>query len=147
MPGYGIKDDDEGLLPWQWAAGRLTEARNYFLSTVRPDGRPHVMPVWGVWIEDRFYFSTGKTSVKAKNLAKNPDCVICPDNGEEAVIMEGRASKVRDSVALRKFGRIYQKKYDMNPLAMHEPVYQVRPRVAFGQVEKTFPKTATRWTF
>lgn len=147
MPGYGIKDTAEGILPWTWAADRLTTARNYFLTTVRPDGRPHVMPLWGVWMVDRFYFSTGKKSVKAKNLAKNALCVLCPDGGEEAVIMEGRATKVRDAAVLKKVGAVYKKKYGMDPLSMNEPVFQVRPATVFGQIEKTFPDTATRWTF
>jgi len=147
MPGYGIKEDSDGLLPWKWAIDLLSKARNYFFSTVRPDGRPHVMPIWGVWMDDGFYFSTGKTSVKARNLTKNPECVVCPEGGEEAVILEGRASKVKDSAVLQKFARLYKKKYDFDPLSMNEPIYQVRPRVVFGQVEKTFPKTATRWTF
>lgn len=147
MPGYGIKQDAEGLLPWKWAVGRLSKSRTYFLSTVRPDGRPHVMPLWGVWMDNRFYFSTGKTSVKARNLAENPACVVCPEGGEEAVIVEGRASKVRAGATLKKFARLYKKKYQIDPLAMNEPIYQVRPSVVFGQIEKTFGDTATRWTF
>ena len=51
MPGYGIlgPDGGTGLLPWSWAEERLRDSRNYWLATVRPDGRPHVMPVWAVW--------------------------------------------------------------------------------------------------
>jgi hypothetical protein len=49
MPGYGILDakSGSGLLPWSVAVERLTEARNYWIATTRPDGRPHAMPVWG----------------------------------------------------------------------------------------------------
>ena len=51
MPGYGIAGPREGsgLLPWSWAVQRLTASHDYWLATVCPDGRPHVMPVWGVW--------------------------------------------------------------------------------------------------
>jgi nitroimidazol reductase NimA-like FMN-containing flavoprotein (pyridoxamine 5'-phosphate oxidase superfamily) len=52
------------------------------------------MPVWGVWVVNAFYFSTGAESRKAKNLASNPECVVCPENAEEAVIMEGTARKL-----------------------------------------------------
>ena len=75
MPGYGISDSAEGILPWSWAAERLSQAHNYFVATARPDGRPHVMPVWGLWLDDAFYFSTGASSRKARNLAANPRCV------------------------------------------------------------------------
>src|SRR5262249_40076116 len=96
MPDYGIADAEsgEGLLPWRWATEKLTKTQNYFLCTTRSDGRPHVMPIWGVWMDDAFYFSTGKTSVKARNLAENPRCVLCPGDADEAVIVEGVATYV-----------------------------------------------------
>ncbi|HEU4760074.1 MAG TPA: pyridoxamine 5'-phosphate oxidase family protein, partial [Dehalococcoidia bacterium] len=60
MPGYGISEDDEGLLPWAWAEERLAKSHNYWVATARPDGRPHAMPVWAVWLDDRLYFSTAR---------------------------------------------------------------------------------------
>jgi len=52
MPGYGLLDAAQGagLLPWSWAVERLQRSHDYWVATVRPDGRPHVMPVWGVWM-------------------------------------------------------------------------------------------------
>ena len=147
MPGYGIETSVKGLLPWRWASDRLTKTRNYLLTTVRADGRPHVMPLWGVWMNDRFYFSTGKTSVKARNLSKNANCVLCTDDAEEVVIVEGTAGKATDKTVLKKFGAAYKKKYKFDALSMGEPIFTIRPKVAFGQIEKTFPKTATRWKF
>jgi general stress protein 26 len=147
MPGYGIEEKPRGLLSWRWAEQRLSKTQNYFLATVRSDGRPHVMPIWGIWLDGRFYFSTGKNSVKTKNLASNPNCVLCGGNADEAVILEGRASKIRDKDTLKEFARAYVKKYQFDPSTMNEPVFVIRPKVAFGQIEKTFPKTATRWSF
>ncbi len=147
MPGYGIvaADDGEGLLPWSWALKRLTSTKNFYLCTVRPDGRPHVMPVWGVWVNDRFYFSTGKKSVKARNLAGNPQCVLCAGDAEEAVIVEGAVSKTRQKDSLKEFNAAYLKKYKMDVSGMNEPIFVLKPRVVFGQIEKTFTKSATRW--
>src|SRR5437763_12183194 len=71
MPGYGISENRKDLLSWKWAEGVLSKTKNYFMVTVRRDGRPHVMPIWGVWIGGGFYFSTGKNSVKARNLEAN----------------------------------------------------------------------------
>jgi uncharacterized pyridoxamine 5'-phosphate oxidase family protein len=147
MPNYGIETGVKGLLPWRWALDHLTKTRNYFFTTVRGDGRPHVMPVWGVWMDNRFYFSTGRTSVKARNLSKNANCVLCTGDAEEVVIVEGTAGKVTDKAALKKFGAAYKKKYDFDALSMGEPIFAIRPKAAFGQIEKTFPKTATRWKF
>ena len=149
MPGYGIKDKNsgKGLLPWKWAVERLTDERNYFLTTVRPDGRPHVMPIWGVWLNNAFYFSTGKTSVKARNLTNNRNCSLCPGGTEEAVIVEGVAAKLRDKTVRRKFNAAYLKKYDFDVSGMNEPIYVLRPRVVFGQIEKSYTESATRWRF
>src|SRR5208283_2706392 len=73
MPAdYGISKSAEGLLDWNWAQERLTKSHNYVIVTVRPDGRPHAMGMHGLWFEDAFYFGTGETTRKARNLETNP---------------------------------------------------------------------------
>ena len=148
MPGYGIAGPKEGkgLLPWNWAQRRLEKAHNYFLCTTRPDGRAHVMPIWGVWSGGAFYFSTGASSVKARNLAANPWCVLCPEGGSEAVIVEGTAQKARPRPAV---GAAYYKKYKWKLDPKMGPIYVIRPATVFGFIEKDelFTKTATRWSF
>lgn len=151
MPGYGLVDENSGkLVPWRWAEQRLVKAHNYWISTTRSDGRPHAMAVWGVWIRGAFYFSTGQRSQKARNLAANPHCVIHPESGAEAVIVEGTAEKVTDSRELREFVRAYKAKYKWDLSTMQGSVYyRVRPGVAFGfiEAEEQFTATATKWTF
>jgi hypothetical protein len=147
IPGYGLPKSTKGLLPWSWADQQLKKSREYFVTTVRPDGSPHVMIVWGLWIDNVFYFSTGKTSVKAKNLASNPRCVIATGRADTAVIVEGQAESIKVPPELNFF-KTYEKKYKWDMSGMQEePVFAVRPRVAFGLVEKTFSKSATRWVF
>jgi nitroimidazol reductase NimA-like FMN-containing flavoprotein (pyridoxamine 5'-phosphate oxidase superfamily) len=147
MPGYGINETRTDLLPWKWAEGILTKTQNYFLTTVRRDGRPHVMPIWGVWFDGAFYFSTGKNSIKARNLTSNPNCVLCPGGADEAVIVEGVAKKLADKKKFAKFTKVYFEKYEWDIAKMDGPVFVIQPRTAFGQIEKTFTKTATRWRF
>jgi hypothetical protein len=147
MPGYGINKTRKDLLPWNWAEGILTKTQNYFLTTVREDGRPHVMPIWGVWFDGAFYFSTGKNSIKARNLMSNPNCVLCPGGADEAVIVEGVAKKLADKKKFAKFAKTYFEKYEWDITKMDGPVFVIRPQTVFGQIEKTFTKTATRWRF
>jgi uncharacterized pyridoxamine 5'-phosphate oxidase family protein len=147
LPGYGINESRKDLLPWKWAEGVISKTKNYFLATVRKDGRPHVMPIWGVWIDAAFYFSTGNNSVKARNLESNPNCVLCPGGADEAVIVEGAAERLLDKKKLSKFAKAYFEKYKWDIAKMDEPVFVLHPRVVFGQIEKTFTQTATRWTF
>ncbi len=149
-PGYDFADQPEGdLLSWSWARERLVNARNYWLATSRPDGRPHAMPVWGVWSEDRLYFSTGRTSRKAQNLANSPSCVVTTERADEAVIVEGVASIETDSETLRRFAGAYNAKYAWNLDPTEGPIYVVRPVVGFGFIEHAdqFARTATRWRF
>jgi len=154
IQGYGLSKSRKGLLPWKWAANRLAKSYQYWVATVRPDGRPHVMPVWGLWLNGAFCFSTGSQSRKAKNLAQNPYCVVCNENSAEAVVVEGSAEPLRDVPAIRTFLSIYERKYkfDMSGMAegmleLKEPVFIVRPRTVFGLWEKKFVETATRWQF
>jgi hypothetical protein len=147
MPGYGVPKTAKGLLPWSWAEQRLKKSHNYWISTSRPDGSPHTMIVWGLWRDGAFYFSTGRQSRKARNLAANPRCVICTERAEQAVIVEGMAEIIKDGAALPWFNKDYEAKYKWDMSSFAEPVYIVRPRVAFGLYEKDFVGSATRWQF
>jgi len=153
MPGYGLPEGDRGLLRWSWAEQRLKKSHNYWITTVKPNGSPHSMVVWGLWQDGRFLFSTGSKSRKARNLAKNNNCVVCTEHAHEAVIVEGIA-ELADVSARRKFLPSYERKYkfDMKGmkddiLSMKEPVFAVRPRVVFGLWEKHFQSKSTRWKF
>ena len=157
MPGYGLPENQKGLLPWSWAEQRLKKSHNYWITTVKQDGSaqpaPHTMVVWGLWQDGRLLFSTGSKSRKARNLAQNPNCVVCTERAHEAVIIEGVA-EIADLTSRRKFLSHYAGKYewdwegmDKDILSMKEPVFAVRPRVVFGLWEKEFIGKATRWTF
>jgi nitroimidazol reductase NimA-like FMN-containing flavoprotein (pyridoxamine 5'-phosphate oxidase superfamily) len=147
-PGYGIvgPKDGEGLLRWSWVAKHMNDCRTFWAATIHANHRrPHVMPVWGVWVDDAFYFSTGRKSRKGQNLAANPACTITNDDGEEAAIIEGAAEEVKDTAILERVANAYKKKYKMDPRGMGEPIYVVRPQTVFAFIEKSFPKSATRW--
>ena len=147
-PGYGIvgAENGKGLLPWAWVARKMNRCHTFWLATIHAvQGRPHVMPVWGVWLDDAFFFSTGHKSRKCQNLSANPACTISNDHGEEAVIVEGSAEEVKVTAVLERFAAAYVKKYKMDPRSMGEPIFVVHPRTVFGFIEKSFPKSATRW--
>jgi uncharacterized pyridoxamine 5'-phosphate oxidase family protein len=153
MPGYAMMfRKDRTVLPWTWASKRLSKSHNYWIATTSSDGRPHVMPVWGVWLDDKFYFSTGRRSRKSRNLDANPNCVVCPDGAAEAIIMEGVVTKMKDSISLGRFVVAYKKKYnsDIRSFERSEnPIYAVNPSTIFGFVEnsKTIRGNPTRWKF
>ena len=143
---YGISKSKTGLLPWKWAVKTLSDSREYWMVTVRPDGRPHAMIIWGLWFDGAFWFGTGSKTQKARNLARNPNCIVGTQNAAEAVILEGVAELVTDAAMRKKLEPESLRKYKMSGGGT-EPLYRVRPRRVFGLIEKTFPKTATRWMF
>jgi len=87
------------------------------------------------------------TLKKARNLARNPNCIVGTQNAADAVILEGVAERITDTAIRKKLGPPSLCKYGMSGSEGPEPLYRVRPTRAFGLIEKTFPKTATRWTF
>src|SRR5262245_45442378 len=96
MPDYGVDTPDWEALPWAWAGERLAKGRNYWIVTVSAAGRPHALPVWGVWHDDelRFAFSCGPRSRKAANLAANPSVVVGSEDTVECLSIEGTANPV-----------------------------------------------------
>jgi len=154
MPGYGLPKGPKGLLRWSWAEQRLKRSHNYWITTVTPDGAPHSMVVWGLWMDGCFYFSTGRQSRKARNLKENNRCIVATEQANQAVIVEGVSEEVLDVELRRGFLKIYERKYkfDMSSMAadilsLEEPIYAVRPATIFGLDEKKFLSAATRWKF
>jgi len=147
IPDYGISQSKTGLLPWKWVVKKLSDSREYWIMTVRPDTRPHAMIIWGLWFDGAFWFGTGSKTQKARNLAKNPNCIVGTQNASEAVILEDIAERVTDTAIRKKLGPPSLRKYGMSGGEGSEPLYRVHPRRVFGFIEKTFPKTATRWIF
>lgn len=147
MKGYGVPDSSEGILPWEWARDRFSESHNYLISTVKPGGSPHVMPVWGIWLDGAYYFSTSGTSRKARNLEQNPNCVVCTEKAEEVIIVEGVAQVMLVAEVPAQAFADYKAKYGWELDPKTGDVYRVQPQTVFAMPEKDFPKGVTKWVF
>src|SRR5436190_21807992 len=113
MPGYGILPETEGtgLLSWSWAVERLTASHDYWLATGDAGGDPHVMPVWGVWLDGALWFSSSRQSRKARNLAARPRCTLTTDNALSPVVIEGEAERIIDRNDIARFNDAVNAKY------------------------------------
>ncbi len=154
MPGHGVLDAGQGtgLLPWSWARERLERSHDYWVATVWPNGRPHVMPVWGVWVDEALWFSSSRASRKARNLANRPQCAITTDNAYEPVVIEGEAELIDDPAAIAAFvartNEKYRTAYSIEFFSLpSNACFRVRPTWAFGLTESDFTGSPTRWTF
>jgi nitroimidazol reductase NimA-like FMN-containing flavoprotein (pyridoxamine 5'-phosphate oxidase superfamily) len=149
----------------EWAHARrvLGGAEVYWLSTVRPDGSPHVTPLLGVWLHSALHFCTGPNERKAKNLAENSHCVLttgCNTLEGLDLVVEGQAVKVTDRSALRAIADAFESKYGPHFKAPDGTwaglgdairdgevlVFHVDPTIAFGFGKGT-PYSQTRWGF
>jgi PPOX class probable F420-dependent enzyme len=154
MPGYGVIGPDEGsgLLPWSWATERLAKSHDYWVATVRPDGRPHAMPVWGVWDGGAVWFSSSNGARKSRNIAANPWCVVTTSDPTEPVVVEGVAERVVNADAIARFAKLTSDKYETEiPVEFYDPadnsLFRVTPRTVIGLAESDFTGSPTRWGF
>jgi pyridoxamine 5'-phosphate oxidase-like protein len=146
MPsGYGIASGDDGQLAWSWVERECTRSRNYWICTTRPDGRPHAIPVWGLWLDGAVLFSTDPESTKARNFTARPEAVIHLESGDEVVVLEGRIEPM-DRALLPEFVKRYEKKYSFRPSETETAgVFSLRPERVLAWREKDFPTSATRF--
>ena len=93
IPGYGIPENETGILPRSWARERLERAIIYWLATAGDDGAPHLIPIWGAWVGDRWYVEGGPVRWQ-RNLRANPKLAIHVEFGEEVVMVEGTATEL-----------------------------------------------------
>lgn len=151
MPeSYGVRRTPrQDASAWQAVTAKLSTARNYWVATTRPDGRPHTVPVWGIWLEDTFWFATDRASRKGRNLAANPLIAVHLESGDDVVIIEGIVEEVDDPSLLSEFADTYEAKYKFRPDPANpaQVTYRLRLRLAHSWDERDFPETATRWEF
>ncbi|MFD9477351.1 MULTISPECIES: pyridoxamine 5'-phosphate oxidase family protein [Streptomyces] len=154
-------DERARAVPWREAVTRLAAAELYWLTTVRPDARPHVTPLIGVWADGALHFCTGPEERKAKNLRGNAHVVLTTGTNtlHEGfdLVVEGVAARVTDPGRLRRLAAAWEAKYGaewhfevgdgvfVNPDAGEALVFSVRPGTAFGFGKGGYSQT--RWLF
>ena len=108
----GYVDNPKSLLAWEQVEQKLAEARHYWLCSVRPNGRPHAIPTWAVWVNGHIYFDGSPETRHARNIARNPCVSVHLESGEKVVIVEGTAKEVQPSSDLATaIAREYAAKY------------------------------------
>ncbi|MFF0448350.1 pyridoxamine 5'-phosphate oxidase family protein [Streptomyces sp. NPDC004609] len=146
---------------WAGTVDRLVSAEVFWLTTVRPDHRPHVTPVLAVWLDDALHFCTGADERKNKNLRDNPEVALT--TGTNALhegydlVVEGTAVRLTDAERLAPLARAYTAKYgEMWSFTVRDGgfvgqggfavVYRVEPRTVFGFAKGTYGQTRFRFT-
>ncbi len=158
MADYGVPDDLDGVLPWSWAEERLLASRNLWVVSASAAGRPHAMPVWGVWVPDTstFVFSCSPNSRKARNFAENPQVTVAVDSTVEVVVVEGTARSVTAAAVdpaldlyVEKYWATEEEKVEGKVFVSSHDVWELTPERAFGviETEEDFARRATKWVW
>ncbi len=157
MPdGYGLPETTEGLRPWADVDERLRGAETVWMATTRPDGRPHVVPRWGVWLDQRFYYDGAPTTRHTQNLLANPACALHLESGTDVVVLEGesRPATPPDPELAERLSAEFHRKYERQGYAPGPESWSgpdagglcvFVPRT--GLTWSSFPTDATRYTF
>ena len=152
IPGYGIPTAIEGVLSWSWAVERLERAEIYWLATASSSGAPHLIPIWGAWVDGHWYVEGGPTRWQ-RNLRENPQMAIHVEFGDEVVIVEGTAVEhvapeaplshaILDGYAKYKTATNYEASADN---WTEGGLWELRPVKAFAW--SSFPADMTRFRF
>jgi pyridoxamine 5'-phosphate oxidase-like protein len=155
-------------IPWSRASNQLAAqgrgegpGRTCWLATTDADGSPHLAAVGAIWLDDKFYFTSGPRLRKSRNLAANPRCAVSVSLDDIDVVVEGTAHKVTDPARLERVANVYASlgwparasagaitAEFSAPSAGRGPwdLYAVTPSAAVGVATKE-PHGATRWRF
>jgi F420H(2)-dependent biliverdin reductase len=107
---------------------RLQTEQNLWLATVRPNGTPHLVPIWFVWVAGKIYLCTGADSVKVRNLLQNPHVSIALEDGAHPFVIEGLAQPIErtDPAVLAEFQRKYD--WDITTDDTYTQVIEIQPK-------------------
>lgn len=111
------------------ALKKLHTKKNLWISTIRPDGRPHLTPVWFVYLGEKFYISIDPRSVKSRNLARNPQVSVALENGSHPVICEGIASIPPPPAPPEVLAAFFEKfEWDLTTETQYFQLVEITPR-------------------
>lgn len=147
--GYPFPKGMEELLPWSHAEAQLEAARNYWIATVRPGGRPHVTPVWGVWLDGALYLDGSPATRWARNLAANPEMSVHLESAEDVVILEGVVEDLPriEGYLAERIVEAWDTKYGrLHPDPAGSGMFRMLPRRGRGWSASSL-QDGTRWEF
>jgi hypothetical protein len=144
---FQLSPSPTGLLPWESVVERLTTSRNYWVAATMPDGSPHVVPTWGLWLDDGLHFGISPGSRWGKNIERHPRITVHLESADSVVIVKGHAALHRLDIRVADASK---QKYGHRPEPSDTPgegVYRLQPRVALAWNVRDLANTATRFTF
>lgn len=144
-PGYNLPAGIDHLLPWSFVEEHMTAARYYWIGTVSASLRPHAVPVWGIWHDNRIHVDGGAGAAWVRNIAQNAEVAVHLPDANQVVIIEGHAQMIEsaDEESWQIIDSLYQQKYNV---AQGSPYIVVHPRTVLAWDNASL-QSMTRWLF
>jgi hypothetical protein len=134
--GYGTP---KKKLAWATVTAELERAKQYWLATVRADGRPHVVPLDGIWLDNVWYYGGSEKSVHHRIVLANPKVVMHLPDAFTVVIVEGRVRQTRPaSEVAQRLAGLSNEKYAEYGYTNNADAY--------AQVLGLYPERVIAWT-
>ena len=148
VPGYEMSETSDHLLEWQFVVEQMQAAENYWIACINGNGAPHVVPLWGIWFENRVHFDGSPETGWAKNLFANGEIAVHLPSADQVVIINGYAQTLGDDEFTESEWALldghYQKKYGKYNLEAGSPYWYVQPSKVIAWKDM---QTMTRWIF
>ena len=142
IPGYGISEEKEGMVDWDTVNQWMNDSKNYWLGTTRPNYKPHSRPIWGIWLDNFFYFGGGSSTKTVRNLAERNHISVHTESAENAVIIEGYTENFDDEELNKVLGKKYEERYG---ILRPPPCWRVIPEVVFAWSMEDYSNTPTKF--
>jgi general stress protein 26 len=126
-------------LEWSDVERRLEVASVYWISSTRPDGRPHVIPRDGTWLDGGLYYGGSPETVHHRNITSNPHVVVHIGDGQEAIIVEG-------AVEIEKPTEEMAQRLSDKSFAKYPQYGRLDPSLYLGGVSVLRPRRVLAWT-
>lgn len=137
-------------LPWSWVQEQMYRARSYWIATASKNGPPATTPVWGLFIDDVFYFNTTGTSKKARSIQRTGEATVHLESADSVVVVEGKATRENDPELIEKLAKAFYHKYQIEVVGKFpdQVMISIRPQRVFawmGFPESEFMRTMSRF--
>ena len=142
IPEYGISEEEKGMIDWDTLSQWMMESKNYWVGTTRPDSKPHSRPIWGIWLDNFFYFGGGEKTKTVRNLQELNFISIHTESAEKAIIIEGYVEEFNDKKLEHLLGTKYEERYGI----FHPPPFwRVVPQIVFAWSMEDYTNTPTKF--
>jgi nitroimidazol reductase NimA-like FMN-containing flavoprotein (pyridoxamine 5'-phosphate oxidase superfamily) len=147
---WRVPNEPKKWITWEHAHRKLAREKVYWISTASRRGQPHAAPVWGIWKKNRFYFETDPKSMKGRNLSSNQSIVVHVPDGNDTVIVEGNARRVKTGGVLSQLRKDYARKYQYTPdwsNKLDQIVFRVQPKTVHAWKAPRMHRSLVKFIF